>query len=218
MNDCGQNACARGCELFELVLPPPTAPTPTPPTPTPPTPTPPTPTPPTPTAPTPTAPVPAPSCENRTDQWTIGTATRYWCTWAANGTDPPTRCRKKDLYTDCPVTCDSCPTSAPAPVATRSPSAGGCCDDIWVEVDTVKGRLDDVESNIQLILNILQSAPTAAPAAATCEDRTDKWALVDGGTIRNWCTWAADSDNPLGRCRKKDLYTDCPVTCQSGCP
>ncbi len=67
-----------------------------------------------------------------------------------------------------------------------------------------------------LILNILQSAPTAAPAG-TCEDRTGEWALVDGGRVQNWCTWAAAGDDPLVRCRKKDLYADCPVTCDR-CP
>ncbi len=115
------------------------------------------------------------NCIDRTDQWTIGDRTRNWCTWAANGADPLVRCRKKDLYTDCPVTCDSCPTPAPVP-----------------------------------------TNPTVSPvevASPSCEDRTDKWALVDGGAFTNWCYWAANGADPLVRCRKKDLYTDCPVTC-----
>ncbi len=145
-------------------------------------------------------------CADREGKWLIDNKVKDWCSvWLyAGGEDNiAQRCKSKDLYHWCPVTCNSCPS-------------GGCCDDIMVEIDTVKSQLDIVESTIQTILEMLQSTPTAAPVA-TCEDRAGQWALVDGGKIQNWCTWAADSDTPLVKCRKKDLYDDCPVTCQD-CP
>ncbi len=51
-----------------------------------------------------------PSCADRTGSWTIGTRTRKWCIWASRASDPPmTRCVRKDLFNDCPVTCNECP-------------------------------------------------------------------------------------------------------------
>ncbi len=119
--------------------------------------------------PAPVKDTPAPAatlCVDRTGKWSIGDRTINWCNWAANGSDPPTRCRKKDLYMDCPVTCNSC------------------------------------------------SSPTPAPVSTSCTDRTGKWTI--GSKTRKWCYWAANGDIDV-RCSRKDLYTDCPVTCQS-CP
>ncbi len=101
-------------------------------------------------------------------------------------------------------------TLAPAPF-----TSGSCCGEIVDEMDQVKGRLEGLAGSTLAILDMLQNAPS--PVAAPCEDRKDQWANVDGGTIRNWCTWAANGADPLNRCRKQDLYTDCPVTCDA-CP
>jgi len=47
-------------------------------------------------------------CEDRQDQWQINQSTRSWCFWARK-TETASRCALKDLYIDCPVTCDNCP-------------------------------------------------------------------------------------------------------------
>ncbi len=94
------------------------------------------------------------------------------------------------------------------------------------EMDQMNNRMENLEQNVGAILEILETLTTSttlspAPAVsptASCTDRTDQWALVEGGTVRNWCTWAAGADYPLTKCAKKNLYADCPETCGGGCP
>ncbi len=56
------------------------------------------------------------TCVDRTDQWKIGKHTKYWCSWAGQK-QTASRCERKSLLDDCPVTCDNCPSVTPAPVA-----------------------------------------------------------------------------------------------------
>mmetsp|Transcript_17430 Transcript_17430/g.26044 ORF Transcript_17430/g.26044 Transcript_17430/m.26044 type:complete len:855 (-) Transcript_17430:362-2926(-) len=54
---------------------------------------------------------------------------RAWCSWAKK--DPTltvSRCSNNDLYTVCPVTCDSCPTPAPIPSSPTAPAPTPCLD------------------------------------------------------------------------------------------
>ena len=123
-----------------------------------------------PTAPSAPAPAPAPACADRTDRWTISGKTKNWCAWAAQKITA-NRCEWRNLYDDCPVTCDSCSSTTPAPVSS-----------------------------------------TPAPVPSSCEDRTDSWII--SGKTKNWCVWAA-MENIAGRCNFRNLYDDCPVTCDS---
>ncbi len=50
------------------------------------------------------------TCSDRTGEWTIGTKTKDWCLWARSKGEGEieNRCELKNIYTDCPVTCNSC--------------------------------------------------------------------------------------------------------------
>ncbi len=144
------------------------------------------------------------------------------------------RCRPADGLGPAQGQIESCSSTPTSPVAlTTAPVASptssceiksqienieSTVENMESKVNTMESKVNNIESTVSAILNILQTSDTAAPVPApSCEDRKGKWALVDGGTSRNWCNWAANGADPLNRCRKQDLYTDCPVTCDS-CP
>ncbi len=105
------------------------------------------------------------NCADRTGKWTIGSNTKNWCKWAANADDPIARCRKKDLFVDCPVTCNSCPTNTSSPVgptpATLSPVSGptgssSCEEEINGRMANLEAKVENIETMLQNLVNSLQ--------------------------------------------------------------
>ncbi len=124
-------------------------------------------------------------------------------------TDPPTVS---------PVKLTDSPTFSPVASPTSTCS---CCEEM-------RSEMGEMEEMIERMKNIIASrtrspiasgsAPTLAPVA--CTDRTGKWQLNGVGANKNWCKWAANlgtSNATANRCGKKDLYADCPKTCDR-CP
>jgi len=77
-------------------------------------------------------PAPTINCDDRTEPWTIGKATRNWCAWARKYGDDetPARCELKSLEVDCPETCerDACASLTPAPTSAPTPAPFVCAD------------------------------------------------------------------------------------------
>ncbi len=107
-------------------------------------------------------------------------------------------------------------TSAP----TASPSSTcSCCEG-------TKDDMDEMEAMLETLMNMLTSSNTLSPVASptlapvACADRTGKWQLNGVGANINWCKWAENrgtSTATAKQCGKRDLYADCPKTCDR-CP
>jgi len=60
-------------------------------------------------------------------------------------------------------------------------------------------------------------APAPSGPIKSCSDKTGKWRI--NGIRRKWCIWAGRRPAmTANRCARKDLYEDCPITCDAPCP
>ncbi len=176
-----------------------------------------------------TFPTSSSGCSDRIDEWTIGNYTINWCTWAANG-DIDARCTKQDLYTDCPVTCDSCvvaSSASPSTASYTSPTVVGTSaspsisspSSPSIEIPSAPPTISPTKE-FSVVPSTFPTpvsgpGPGPGPASRGCSDRTGEWTI--GTKTKDWCLWARSKgeENTDSRCALKDIYNDCPVTCDS---
>mmetsp|Transcript_21514 Transcript_21514/g.27135 ORF Transcript_21514/g.27135 Transcript_21514/m.27135 type:complete len:225 (-) Transcript_21514:232-906(-) len=106
-------------------------------------------------------------CADKTEPWAIGRKTLSWCTtWLVKGgadeAEIAARCETKNLYDDCPVTCNSCPTQAPA--GSPSPS----------EIEKLQSQIDAMQVDITMILELVNNLaqhliPSVSPSVSPSE-------------------------------------------------
>jgi len=173
--------------------------------------------------PAPVASTPAPVvCADKREAWTIGDISRSWCTWAAK-TSTASRCKNRDLYADCPVTCGRC-ILTPAPVQTTptptvsTPAPTVCVDreESWkigsrtrnwcawarkgVEPDIIASKCTQKGINSDCPVTCFECIPsTPAPVASTpapVASTPAPTSSIEVQFVGNPCT----SNSPGGEC------------------
>ncbi len=159
------------------------------------------------------------SCADKIGQWFIGTKKTNWCNWAkkAGNAHIHNRCRNKNLYDDCPVTCDNCPSTTPSPAA--SPSCS--CEALTAEIEGITNKVDEILSLLKPSVT-LSPVPSMVPSPVPStppllhfvpEGVSSGWTntCATDNAQKLWC-WGSNNFGQLGTGDELDSSTPTEIT------